>query len=248
MNRAEDILGKNILKVLIMDFETSGLEHPVHIAEFCVMLARMDLRRHRLSFDATAGAFVIPRAFEPDALKVNGIDVEKLANTTSMKHFFGFLSEGLREADLLVGHNILYDLKALENEVSLYRDVSLVPSGFPKSTEDADCNIFCTCEDVKNTLGMEKFMNLNKTAKFFKINVENRDLLYKSILKKTEYDPSWIRREPASAFHNALFDVATTFSIFAKIIKDESETKIKFWKLVKERIKKPKVALKIEEE
>lgn len=197
MNAAE--IFRNLKKrIIIFDTETTGI-NPGNICQ--------------LSYLKISPTGIIPKNFffkvdyiEPGAQKVHGLTVEKLIELSDGKVFSDSVEEIYRDfmtVDLLVGHNIDFDMKFLTAELE-------------RSTLNFNKkDIFCTmkkftgiCKIPKSNGAGFKWPNLGELSKFLNISQKEQDELAKRLYGVE------------SVAHDARGDIICTYLCFLEGLKE----------------------------
>lgn len=177
-------------KTLIFDTETSGLR-PGNICQLSYLLIGED------GIEGKNHYFKVGYV-EPGAENIHGLSVEKLLVLSDNKEFKDKLSlvkEDFDRADLLVGHNISFDLNFL---ISEYQRAG---QGF--NLKDT----FCTMKYFTNICKIDhwngrgyKWPKLEELTHFLKIS-------HRDIVEETEE----IFYSPDIGYHDARFDTVATY-------------------------------------
>jgi len=188
------------VKVLVFDTETTDFNGYI-IEVACVLI---DIRNKKvLDFCATA---VNPLSkVSPFVVKKFFINEEALQNySTFDKVWFDKISHLFKNADLLVAHNIEFDLKVFSREASRWRFT--IPR---KET-------FCTCQTAKEFFNLAKKPKLEELAELVEVDTSKVERFYERLIEKSSYNPSRIRKMPLK-YHNALYDTSTLVFAYAKL-------------------------------
>lgn len=188
------------MNIIFFDTETTGLK-PGNICQLSYILVNTDV-----SPNSTIGKnfFFTVDYIEPSAEKVHGFSVEDLNKLSSGKHFKDRLKEfftDFQNADILIGHNVNFDIKFLLSELETCGKC-INPS-----------HIFCTMKyykdicNLKNSRNELKAPKLKEVVKF--LNIEESYI--KSFSKK-------LFKENGS-FHDARFDATATYLLVREGIK-----------------------------
>lgn len=186
-------------KILFFDTETTGL-HPGNICQLSYIIIDRDNIR-------SSNYFFKVDYVEPGAQRIHGFSVEKLlqlSNNKSFKDQFLLLKNDFDSADLLVGHNISFDLRFI---ISEYKK-----SGYNFTYNDTLCTMkYFTniCKISKQGGHGYKWPRLEELTSFFSI----KD---KEILKTTEE----IFKCENIGYHDARFDTAATYLSYMKALKE----------------------------
>ena len=185
-------------KTLIFDTETSGLR-PGNICQLSYLLIegnKIQGKNHYFKVDYV----------EPGAENIHGLSVEKLLVLSDEKDFkdkFSLVEADFNRADLLVGHNISFDLNFL---ISEYQRAG---QGF--NLKDT----FCTMKYFTNICRIEhwngrgyKWPKLEELTNFLQIS-------HSDIIKVTEE----IFSSSDIGYHDARFDTVATYLSYLEGIK-----------------------------
>ena len=180
----------NPQKILFFDTETTGFK-PGNICQLSyIILDNEDIKSNNYFFK-------VPYV-EAGAQNIHGLSVEKLiklSDNMTFKDKIDLLKKDFDNADLLVGHNISFDLNFI---ISEYRQ-----SGYSFSSRDT----FCTMNHFTNICKIPKYNGygykwpkLEELTNF--LNIKNKD-----ITKATE-DIFGCKN---IGYHDARFDTAATY-------------------------------------
>ncbi|MBO8161911.1 MAG: UvrD-helicase domain-containing protein [Thermosipho sp. (in: Bacteria)] len=198
----EDILTINSLlsdkNILIFDCETTGL-NPGNICQLSYLIC------NERSIKAKNFYFTVDYV-EPEAQRVHNLSVNKLrqlSNNKRFKDFFREIKDDFCNADLLIAHNYSFDMKFIKAEFSR--------QGYKYMPNDSFCTMryFTDICKLYNQSHRYKYPKLKELANFLNINK------YDILCTVKEY-----YGEDSISFHDARFDVTTTFLCFVKGIKN----------------------------
>lgn len=185
-------------KILFFDTETTGL-NPGNICQLSyIIIDNEDIKSNNYFFKVD---FV-----EPGAQQVHGLSVKKLielSNDKSFKDYLFSLKNDFDNVDLLVGHNISFDLKFI---ISEYKR-----SGYNFTYKDSLCTMKCftnICKISKRSGYGYKWPKLEELTYF--LNIKNKD-----IVKTTEN----IFGCENIGYHDARFDTVATYLSYMKGLK-----------------------------
>ncbi len=189
----------NPQKMLFFDTETTGL-HPGNICQLSyIIIDKDDIKSNNYFFKVDY--------VEHGAEQVHGLSVEKLlklSNDKSFKDYFFSLKDDFDSADLLIGHNISFDLKFIMSEYKR--------SGYNFIYNDSLCTMkyFTNTCKIQNSRGYGyKWPKLEELTNFLNIN-------NKEIVKTTED----IFGSAGIGFHDARFDTVATYLSYMKGLKE----------------------------
>lgn len=188
------------MKMIFFDTETTGLR-PGSICQLSYILVDTSLKPTK-----TLGKniFFTVEYVEPSAEKVHGFGVEKLYKLSNGRYFEDRLEEFLTDfqtADILIGHNINFDIKFLTSELEGCME-ELNPD-----------HIFCTMNYYKNICNLKNSRNdlkaprLEEAINFLNITESHIDTLSKKLFNET------------GSFHDARFDTTATYLLVTEGIK-----------------------------
>jgi DNA polymerase III subunit epsilon len=188
------------MKMIFFDTETTGIR-PGSICQLSYILVDTSANPRK-----TIGKniFFTVEYIEPSAERVHGFSVESLYKLSNGKYFEDRLEEFLDDfltADILIGHNVNFDIKFLSSELEGCGEVLN-----PKHT-------FCTMNyyknicKLKNSRGDSKAPKLQETLEFLHINEAHIDTLCKKYFNETRN------------FHDARFDTTATYLLVTEGIK-----------------------------
>ncbi len=189
-------------KIIIMDTETSDIKD-AKIGQLSYIL-----------FDNIIKPFNAWFALDyvsPDASKVNGLTVEKLATLSKGQVFQDVAErvyEDLKDA-LIICHNVGFDYPLVADELRV-----ATGKGLFNSTKR-----FCTMQYYTPIIQLDgpygyKWPKLIETVDYLGIDVKQIELAAIKIFK-----------ESGIGFHDARFDVAATYLICRKLVEDRVGTK-----------------------
>jgi DNA polymerase-3 subunit epsilon len=188
------------VKIIFFDTETTGIE-PGSICQLSYILVDTSTKPHK-----TVGKniFFSVDYVEPEAERVHGFSVEMLYELSEGKYFedcFEDFIEDFQTADVIIGHNVNFDLKFLKYELEGCGEYFN-----PKHT-------FCTMNYYKNICkilnqnGNYKQPRLEEVVKFLGLKEDDIDALSRKLFNGT------------GKFHDARFDTTATYLIVTEGIK-----------------------------
>lgn len=189
-----------VMKLLFFDTETTGI-NPGSICQLSYIVVDTTCKPQN-----TWGKnfFFTVDYVEPEAEKVHGFSVEKLYELSSGEGFedrFQEILQDFSEADVLIGHNVNFDIKFLTYELEGCGELFS-----PK-------NIFCTMNYYRNIIklptekGYYKSPRLEEAVKFLNINEDT--VVENSIKLFGDY----------GEYHDARFDTTATYLLVVEGIK-----------------------------
>lgn len=188
------------MKMIFFDTETTGLR-PGNICQLSYILVDTNIKPNK-----TIGKniFFTVEYVEPSAENIHGFSVEYLRELSNGKSFRDSLEtfvDDFKTADILIGHNVNFDIKFITHE-------------FISCSEHFRPNhIFCTMNYYKtickilNNNGNYKNPRLEEVVKFLNITSEQISALSKKLFQGD------------GNFHDARFDTAATYLIVTEGIK-----------------------------
>lgn len=188
------------MKMIFFDTETTGLR-PGSICQLSYILVDTTEKPAK-----TIGKniFFTVEHIEPSAEAIHGFSVEDLYTLSNGQYFEDRLEEFLvdfQTADILIGHNVNFDIKFLTYELE-----GCGEEFNPK-------HIFCTMSyyknicNLKNSRGDCKAPKLQEAIKFLHIEEYHIDTLSKKYFEET------------GNFHDARFDTTATYLLVTEGIK-----------------------------
>lgn len=188
------------MKMIFFDTETTGIR-PGSICQLSYILVDTSIKPTK-----TIGKniFFTVEYIEPEAEQIHGFSVEKLYELSNGKYFEDRLEEFLddfQNADILIGHNVNFDIKFLKCELE----------GCGEFIEPK--NVFCTMNyyrnicNLKNSRNETKAPKLKEAIEFLNIKESNIDALTKKLFNET------------GNFHDARFDTTATYLLVTEGIK-----------------------------
>lgn len=202
------------MKMIFFDTETTGLK-PGSICQLSYIMVDTSEKPTK-----TIGknVFFTVEYIEPSAQEIHGFSVEDLYELSNGQYFEDRLEEFLMDfqtADVLIGHNINFDLKFLKYELEGCGE-ELNPK-----------HIFCTMNyyknicNIKNSRGECKAPKLQEAARFLNITENHIDTLCKKYFQE------------AGNFHDARFDTTATYMLVTEGIRKGYIPKNYFSNIVK---------------
>jgi len=190
------------MRVLAFDTETTDLNG--FVIEFACVLLNLKTKKVE-GFCATA---VNPLArVSPFVVKKFAVNERALRNYPTFDEIWlGKVKELFERADILVAHNIEFDLKVLSREAQRWQ------FSVPQK------EVFCTCQGAKELLNLHKRPKLEELAKKVSVDFSRVERFYETFLLKSCYNPDSIRTSSLK-FHNALYDTAVLTFAYVKLLK-----------------------------
>ena len=218
------------MKALIFDTETTDING--YAIEISLIIANLDETTKEfepISYFATAVNPTVP--VNPRVKKIFGIDENALQEFPTFKELWkGKLEELFKTADIIVAHNIPFDLTVLQRELNRYQIGNLKAS--PKDYTERNC--FCTCNDTVSLF--RKKLKLQELGRKLYVSRQETKSLLEKILENTNYNPSSIRTK-VTGFHTAVYDTAYTYLSFARLYRRYK----RFERLMLKRKENPKI-------
>lgn len=201
------------MKMIFFDTETTGLK-PGSICQLSYITIDTSIKPTK---PIGKNIFFSVEYIEPSAELIHGFSVEMLYELSNGLYFEDLLDEFLEDfksADVIIGHNVNFDLKFLTYELE-------------GCSEELDPKfIFCTMNYYKsickftNAHGEIKFPKLKEAADFLHIKDEYINKLGMELFNE------------AGSFHDARFDTTATYLLVTEGIKQGYIPKNYFSKLV----------------
>ncbi|MFA9398482.1 MAG: exonuclease domain-containing protein [Clostridiaceae bacterium] len=188
------------MKLLFFDTETTGLR-PGSICQLSYIVVDTNVKP---STTTGKNIFFTVDFIEESAEKIHGFSVETLYELSGGMYFEDLLEDFLidfQTADMLIGHNVNFDIKFLTYELEGCGEVFT-----PKHT-------FCTMNYYKNICNMKNSKNQIKSPKL----QEAVDFL--NISKSQIENKSKDLFEENGDFHDARFDTTATYLLVTEGIK-----------------------------
>lgn len=201
------------MKMIFFDTETTGLK-PGSICQLSYIMIDTTIKPTK---PVGKNIFFSVEYIEPSAELIHGFSVEMLYELSNGLYFEDLLEdflEDFKSADVLIGHNISFDLKFLTYELE------------GCSEELHPKQIFCTMNYYKNicnltnSRGELKFPKLKEAAEFLHIKDEYIDKLGRELFQES------------GSFHDARFDTTATYLLVTEGIKQGFIPRNYFSKLV----------------
>lgn len=188
------------MKLVFFDTETTGIK-PGSICQLSYIIVNTDIKPN-----TTVGKnfFFTVDEMEPSAEEVHGFSLEKLYEISNGLYFEDQVEEFLEDfftADVIIGHNVSFDIKFLKHELE-----GIGEEFIPK-------NQFCTMSYYKNICkflnGRGEFKNprLEEVIKFLTIDKNVIDATSKKFFSGS------------GDYHDARFDTTATYLIVTEGIK-----------------------------
>ncbi|KOF57228.1 MULTISPECIES: 3'-5' exonuclease [Clostridium] len=202
------------MKMIFFDTETTGLR-PGNICQLSYILVDTNIKPNK-----TIGKniFFSVDYVEPSAEDVHGFSVEILNELSGGKFFkdnLEFFLDDFKTADILIGHNVNFDIKFLTHELACCGEI-FNPN-----------HIFCTMNYYKNICkiinnnGNYKNPRLEEAVRFLNINSSHIKDLSKKLFQGD------------GNFHDARFDTTATYLLVTEGIKKGYIPQRYFSKIVK---------------
>lgn len=186
------------MKMLIFDTETSGF-NPGQICQLSYTIIDTELKKSLGKNFYFTVDFV-----DSGALQVHGLSVEKLKELSGgqvFNDFFQEIEKDFNSVDLIIGHNVKFDIKFISAEFDRCGKV------FEKY------NTFCTMQyytDIVKSLGRNgkyKWPKLEETIDFLQIDKQKVENTANSLFGGF------------SGYHDSRFDVAATYLLVVEGLK-----------------------------
>lgn len=188
------------MKMIFFDTETTGLK-PGSICQLSYILVDTSVKPTKTT---GRNIFFTVEYIEPSAEKIHGFSVEALYELSNGEYFEDRLEEFLADfqtADILIGHNVNFDIKFLTYELE-----GCDQAFSPKHT-------FCTMNyykdicNLKNSHGDCKTPKLQEAIEFLNIEKSYIETLSKKLFEQT------------GNFHDARFDTTATYLLVTEGIR-----------------------------
>lgn len=188
------------MKMIFFDTETTGIK-PGNICELSYIIVDTSCKPNK-----TYGKnfFFTVEFMEPEAEKIHGFSLEKLYELSNGLYFedqFEEIAEDFLEADILIGHNVNFDIKFLVHELE-FCEIDYIPK-----------NYFCTMNFYKNICKISNGRGGIKSPKLQEVV---------SFLNITEAEIEATANkffEGSGNYHDSRFDTTATYLIVTKGIK-----------------------------
>ncbi len=188
------------MKLLFFDTETTSIK-PGNICQLSYILVDSSTKPQ-----TTIGKnfFFTVEEMSEGAEAVHGFSLEKLYNLSEGRYFEDSYEEFIEDfltCDVIIGHNVQFDIKFLKNELE-FLDIPLEPK-----------HTFCTMAYYKNickatnTKGAIKNPSLGEVVEFLKLEEDILQAKCKSLFGES------------SDYHDARFDTTCTYMLVIKGIK-----------------------------
>ncbi|HCQ91643.1 MAG TPA: 3'-5' exonuclease [Clostridium sp.] len=188
------------MKMIFFDTETTGIT-PGNICQLSYIVVDTGVKPAKTE---GKNVFFAVEYVEPEAEEVHGFSAEDLYQLSNGKYFEDSYEEFVNDflsADILIGHNVNFDIKFLCHELE-YCDIEYAPK-----------NVFCTMNYYKNIC---KFINNRGGIKNPKLEEVIRFL---GIERSQIRDKAKELFEGSGSYHDARFDTAATYLIVTEGIK-----------------------------
>jgi len=189
------------MNALIFDTETTNLNGFVIEGAFFLV----DLQTGRLRY-AMAGAYNPLAPVFSEVVKKFSIAVDELKRFPPFRVSLKSLSFLFEKADVIIAHNVSFDLKILRNELSRI-GIDLKDWIMPELYSLYNC--VCTMDFVRKFFRLSKNPRLSELPGVLKVDEGKVSAkvgeIYEALKKRLKYDPSVIRTGKV-LFHNALYD------------------------------------------
>ncbi|AYD40400.1 3'-5' exonuclease [Clostridium fermenticellae] len=205
------------MKMIFFDTETTGIR-PGNICQLSYILVDTYTKPNKTTGN---NIFFKVNYVEPGAEKIHGFSVETLNKLSHGKNFKDQLDKFLydfKNADILIGHNVNFDIKFLSTELKECSEQLI-----PKHT-------FCTMNYYKNICNLKnkynecKMPKLEEVIKF--LHITNSDI---NALSKKYFKGS-------GNFHDARFDTTATYLTVTEGIRNGYIPKRYFSNMLKNEI------------
>ena len=201
------------MKMIFFDTETTGIS-PGNICELSYIIVNTDVKPQQ-----TYGKnfFFAVEYVEPSAEDVHGFSAEDLYELSEGKYFedqYEEIVEDFTSADILIGHNVNFDIKFITHEFS-FCELDYIPK-----------NSFCTMNYYKNVCKCPNGRGGIKNPKL------------EEVVRFLGLDSTTIRAKANELFsgsgnyHDARFDTAATYLVVTEGIKKGYIPKGYFSKIV----------------
>ena len=182
------------MNMIFFDTETTGLR-PGNICQLSYILVDTSVKPTK-----TIGKnfFFAVDYIEPSAEKVHGFTAEtlyKLSNGMNFKDHLDDFLDDFQNADILIGHNVNFDIKFLSSEFKNCNEMLNIK------------HTFCTMNYYKNIYNKCKAPRLEEVVKF--LHIQNSYI--NAVSKKYFYG--------TGNFHDARFDTTATYLLVTEGIK-----------------------------
>ena len=215
------------MKVLFFDLETTDLDgYAVEGAFFLVEIGK----KSRL-VRSYVGAFNPEAPVSREVIKKFYLDPEALRTFPTFREEWKRIKPLFLESDLVVAHNVQFDLKILCNELER---IGERPNFRPK--EYYRYHVACTCRDTKAALRFKKLPTLEEWAREMETDFEKAREFSTKVCKANGYSPNSIRTSPVE-LHSASFDTSLLAFSFLKV----KRKKPLFFRFLLERRNNPKL-------
>ncbi|GAA0126787.1 MULTISPECIES: 3'-5' exonuclease [Clostridium] len=202
------------MKMIFFDTETTGIS-PGNICELSYIIVDTDVKPQK-----TYGKnfFFAVEYVEPSAKEIHGFseeDLYKLSNGLYFEDQFEEISDDFLNADILIGHNVNFDIKFITHELE-FCEINYKPK-----------NTFCTMNYYKNICkcsngkGGIKNPKLEEVVNFLGLN---------STIIKNKANELF---DGSGNYHDARFDTAATYLVVTEGIRKGLIPKGYFTKMVK---------------
>lgn len=200
INNSLSLGGYYLMKMIFFDTETTGLR-PGNICQLSYILVDTGIKPNKTT---GKNVFFTVDYVEPGAEKIHGFSVEilyKLSNGESFKDHLQEFIQDFKDADILIGHNVNFDIKFLSSELKNCNKTLNVK------------HVFCTMNYYKNICKLKNKRNeykaprLEEVVRFLHIQNSYINNLSKKLFNGT------------ANFHDARFDTTATYLIVTEGIK-----------------------------
>ena len=156
------------MKITVIDTETTGLDLSKHeiIQIGIIQLKQEDYGdlKSLTEQEYNIRPYNIKTA-SPEALKINGYNKEKWENSVSFKHLFQSLNDIWKNSDLLLGQNLIFDLRFI---AKYYKRYGLEKPKFPRYIDTKHMGSQLVTE------GIMKSSSMDSMCKHFNIKFKGR--------------------------------------------------------------------------
>lgn len=185
------------MKILIIDLETTGLSllhHEPIQAGFLLFEHTGDknfnvIQKKEFNFEP-----LHLETANPVSLKMNGFNVEAWRTSLPIYKHFGQITNLIESADMLLGQNLIFDLRFLKQA---YSNFSVMPPTYPKYIDTKHVGDKLVKKAKKTGIGPKK-SNLENLCEHYNIKFVGKA-------------------------HTALVDCERTFEVFKKMVEDDLE-------------------------
>ena len=205
------------MRILVFDTETTDLRGWIVEIAYLVLVPEGEKLR---AVKGKASGINPLKPVSPYVREKFFVDEGKLQKCPVFSDFWKEAGKDFLRADLVIAHNLQFDLKVLERELT--RIGKLKESASLKRKPK-----FCTCRDLARVMHLSKWPKLEEALIMFGVTDQQAKDSFERIRRKLSYDPAGIRTREI-LFHNALFDVVALGHLVSKA-----------WEIVRAEIDSP---------